>query len=180
MHLGHLCIAQDAFEQMQLDRVVFIPAAKAPLKTGNVRAEDCHRLEMLRLSVENDSRFAVTDVEIRRGGVSYTIDTVLHLKKESPQDRLFWIIGADQLVLLPKWQRVEQLVQEVEFIYLDRPGCALPEAPSIPGLKLHRCKGHLMQISSTEIRDRAQRGLSLDFLMPHKAIVYLRENHLYL
>jgi len=180
VHLGHLCIAQDAFEQLQLDQVVFVPAAKAPLKTGSLNADDRHRFEMLRLAVEGDARFSVSDMEIRRGGVSYTIDTVLQLKKEFPGDHLFWILGGDQLALLPKWMRAEQLVREIEFICLDRPGCPVPEAPAIAGLRLHRCQGHLMQISSTEIRDRARRGLSLDFLMPHKAIVYLRENHLYI
>lgn len=180
VHFGHLCIAQDALEQLQLDKVIFVPAAQAPLKKGAVNAEDRHRLEMLKLAVEGDARFGVSEIELIRGGMSYAIDTVLQMRRELAGDRLFWILGADQLALLAHWMRVEQLVKEIEFISFDRPGCPDSELPPIPGLRLHRCQGHLMQISSTEIRDRVQRGLSLDFLMPHKAIVYLRENRLYL
>jgi nicotinate-nucleotide adenylyltransferase len=180
VHFGHLCIAQDALGHLQLDRVVFVPAAKSPLKPGNIHAEGRYRLDMLRLALEGDARFDVSEIDLKRGGVSYTVDTVLQLKKELPGDRLFWILGSDQLALLPRWERAGQLVREIEFICLDRPGCQVSDPEPVPGLRLHRCQGHLMQISSTEIRDRARRGLSLECFMPHKAIVYLSQNHLYL
>lgn len=180
VHFGHLCAAQDACEHLELDRVFFVPAAQAPLKGGLVPANDSHRLAMLGLALEDYPRFSVSDLELRRGGTSYTVDTALELRKLYPEDRLFWIIGADQLSRLSQWMRISELVTLVEFVCLDRPGYPGVRAPEIPGLRLHRCPGHLLDISSTELRARAREGKSLDCFMPHKSIVYLRKNLLYL
>lgn len=179
VHLAHLCAAQDALEQLSLDKVVLLPAAQAPLKRGCPRTSDEHRLAMLRLALEDFPAFEVSDHEIRRGGVSYTIDTVRHFRLVHPHDRLFWILGADQLAQLPLWHRVDELVRLTEFICLERPGHPVPTAPAIAGLRLHRCPGHQLEISSTDIRRRAGEGKSLHCLMPHKAVVYLQENRLY-
>jgi nicotinate-nucleotide adenylyltransferase len=179
IHFGHLCAAQDAHENMGLDKVIFVPAAQAPLKPGLVCATDQQRFDMIERVVSGDPRFEVSDYELRKGGVSYTIESVRHFRQMYPFEQLFWIIGGDQLARLPLWVRIEELVRMVEFICLDRPGNEATPAPAIPGLRLHRCPGHLLQISSTEIRDRAARNLPLDCLMPHKAIVYLKENTLY-
>ena len=178
MHHAHLCAALDAREGMALDKVVLVPAAQAPLKPGAVHAEDTHRLAMLRLALEGIPGLELCDYEMRRGGVSYTVETVRYLRQVYPHERLFWIIGADQLPRLPLWHKIGDLVRLLEFICLDRPRCEL-EIPAIPGLRLHRCPGHLLDISSTEIRDRAARGLPLDCLMPAKALGYLREHRLY-
>lgn len=179
VHLGHLCAAQDALEQMNLDKVVFVPAAQAPLKPGAVCASDRHRLGMLRCAIEGRDRFEISEFELQRGGVSYTIETVRHFRQVHAFDRLFWIIGGDQLARLAMWMRVEELVRMVEFICLDRPGYPVDEPPALPGLRLHRCPGHLLEISSTDLRERARQGRPLDCFMPHKAIVYLNENALY-
>jgi nicotinate-nucleotide adenylyltransferase len=80
---------------------------------------------------------------------------------------------------LDKWHRIEELAQLVEFIFLERPGHPRKAQPKTPGLVLHRCDGHLVEISSTELRERIRQGLSLDYFIPHKAIVYLREHGLY-
>ena len=166
-------------EQMDLDKVVFVPAAQAPLKPGSVRAADEHRLAMLRCALEGVARVEVSEVEILRGGTSFTIDTARYFRQIYPHDQLFWIIGSDQLGRLALWNRVDDLVRMLEFICLERPGETPVQQPGIKGLKLHRCRGHLMQISSTEIRERVARELPLHCLMPNKAIEYLRENNLY-
>lgn len=179
VHFGHLVAAQDALEQHGLDRLILIPAAQAPLKDNEVMATGAHRVAMLQAAVDWDGRFEVSDFEVGKGGVSYTIDTVRHFRKEFPSDDLFWIIGGDQLPLLDQWHAIEELAREVEFIYLERPGHPAKAHPTTPGLRLHRCDGHLVEISSTELRERIQRKLSLDYFIPHKAIVYLREHRLY-
>jgi nicotinate-nucleotide adenylyltransferase len=179
IHLGHLCIAQDAMDGLHLDKVVFMPAAQAPLKPGSVVASNAQRLAMIKASIDGEPRFEVSDLELKRGGTSYTMDTVSALHADSPEDRLFWIIGADQIARLSRWMRIGELVNEVEFICLERPGVPACPIPLIPGLRLHRCKGRPLDISSTEIRKRVRQGLALDGLMPHKAIAYIRENHLY-
>jgi nicotinate-nucleotide adenylyltransferase len=179
VHFGHLMAAQDAFEQYQLDKVILVPAAQAPLKPNDVQSTAGDRLAMLRAATEWDHRFEISDHELRKGGVSYSIDSVRHFRREYPAARLFWIIGGDQLPKLHLWHEIDALAQLIEFIFLERPGHPVREHPDIPGLRLHRCDGHLLAISSTELRERVRRGLSLDYFVPHKAIVYIREHGLY-
>lgn len=179
MHFGHLMAAQDAFEQYKLDRLILVPAAQAPMKPNDVASAAEDRLAMLRAAVAWDQRFEVSDFELKRGGVSYTVDSARHFRSKFPHDDLYWIIGGDQLPKLHLWKDIAELVQLVEFIFLERPGYPVRAHPEIPGLRLHRCDGHLLAISSTELRERVRRGLSLDYFVPHKAIVYIRENSLY-
>jgi nicotinate-nucleotide adenylyltransferase len=179
VHFGHLMAAQDAYEQQKLDRLILVPAAQAPLKPNDVQSSAEDRLAMLRAAVEWDRRFEVSDFELRRGGVSYTIDSARYFRKLYPQDELYWIIGGDQLPQLHLWKDIAELARIVEFIFLERPGFPVKAQPNIPGLRLHRCDGHLLAISSTELRERVKRDLSLDYFVPHKAIVYIREKSLY-
>lgn len=179
MHFGHLLAAQDAYEQHRLDRLIFVPAAQAPLKPNDVQSSATDRLAMLRSAIEWDRRFEISDVELLRGGVSYTIDSARHFRALYPHDELYWIIGGDQLPKLHLWREIGELAKLVEFIFLERPGFPVKAAPDIPGLRLHRCDGHLLAISSTELRERTRRGLSLDYFVPHKAIVYIRQHDLY-
>jgi nicotinate-nucleotide adenylyltransferase len=179
VHFGHLLAAQDAYEQHPLDRVILVPAAQAPLKPNDVRSSAGDRLAMLRAAVEWDHRFEISDLELRRGGVSYTIDSARYFRALYPQDDLYWVIGGDQLPNLHRWHEIAELAKLVEFIFLERPGYPTKESPNIPGLRLHRCDGHLLAVSSTELRERTRRKLSLDYFVPHKAIVYIKEHSLY-
>ncbi len=171
--------AQDAYEQYGLDKVVFVPAAQAPLKPHDVQSATTDRLAMLQAATEWDSRFEVSDFELKQGGINYTIESVNHFLKLYPNDKLYWIIGGDQLPKLNLWNSIEGLAKLIEFIFLERPGHPVRAHPDIPGLRLHRCDGHLLAISSTELRARVRRNLSLDYFVPHKAIVYIREHALY-
>lgn len=179
MHFGHLMAAQDAYEQHKLDRLILVPAAQAPLKPNEVKSSAEDRLAMIRAAIEWDGRFEISDYELRRGGVSYTIDSARHFRALYPNDELYWIIGGDQLPKLHLWKDIAELVKIVEFIFLERPGFQVKAHPEIPGLRLHRCDGHLLAISSTELRERVKHDLSLDYFVPHKAIVYIREKRLY-
>jgi nicotinate-nucleotide adenylyltransferase len=171
--------AQDAFEQHKLDRLVIVPAAQAPLKPSEVQSSAEDRLAMVRAATEWDTRFEVSDFELRKGGVSFTIDSARHFKSLYPNDQLYWVIGGDQLPQLHLWKDINELAKLVEFIFLERPGYPVRATPDIPGLRLHRCDGHLLAINSTELRDRTRRSLSLDYFIPHKAIVYIRSKGLY-
>ena len=171
--------AQDAFEQRKLDRLILVPAAQAPLKPNDVQSSARDRLAMLRAAVEWDRRFEISDLELKRGGVSYTIDSARHFRALYPHDELYWVIGGDQLPRLHQWKDINELAALVEFIFLERPGFPVKAHPEIAGLRLNRCDGHLLAINSTELRERSRLGLSLDYFVPHKAIVYIRDNHLY-
>lgn len=179
VHFGHLMAAQDAFEQYNLDRLILVPAAQAPLKPSDVQSSAEDRLAMLRSAIEWDKRFEISDVELKRGGVSYTIDSARHFRRCFPHDDLYWVIGGDQLPKLHLWKDIQELARLVEFIFLERPGYPLKASPDVPGLRMHRCDGHLLAISSTELRERTRRNLSLDYFVPHKAIVYIKEHALY-
>ena len=137
------------------------------------------RLTMLRAAIEWDKRFEISDVELQRGGVSYTIDSVRHFRALFPDDQLYWIIGGDQLPRMDLWRDVAELVRLIEFIFLERPGHAARKTPDIPGLRLHRCDGHLIEISSSELRQRVRRGFSLHYFCPQKVIFHIEARNLY-
>ena len=180
VHHGHLVAARDAREACALDRVVFVPAAQAPLKPAAVRASASDRLAMLRAAVASEPGFAVSDHELRRGGTSYTVDTARFFRAEFPGAQLFWIIGADQLARLPRWKDLPALAQLVEFIVVTRPGSAWRRPAGLPrGLRLHRCSGHTAGVSSTELRARARAGLPLEWFAPQKVVALIRRRRLY-
>ena len=179
VHFGHLIAAQDVYEKYKFDRLFLVPAAQAPLKPNDVQSSIEDRLAMLRAACEWDRRLEIADYELRKGGVSYTIDSVRHFKQQFPHDELFWIIGGDQLPLLHKWKDIDELVRLVEFIYLERPRHPSKPHNDVPGLRLHRCDGHLIEISSSELRQRVRDGLSLHYFCPQKVIAYIEAKQLY-
>ena len=179
VHFGHLMAAQDAYEQCGLDRLILVPAAQAPLKPTDVQSSPEDRMAMIEAAAGWDKRFEISDFELRKGGVSYTIDSARHFRALYPQDELYWVIGGDQLPKLHLWKDIEELAKLVEFIFLERPGYPVKACVDIPGLRLRRCDGHLLAISSTELRERTRLNLALDYFVPHKAIVYIREKGLY-
>jgi len=179
VHFGHLIAAQDVLEQYRLDRLFLVPAAQAPLKPQDVQSTTEDRLKMLRAAVEWDHRLEISDHELRKGGISYTVDSVRHFRREFPQDELYWIIGGDQLPLLHKWKEINELVKMVEFIFLERPRHPSKPHEEIPGLVLHRCDGHLIEISSSELRQRVRAGRSLHYFCPQKVIAYIEAQGLY-
>ena len=179
VHFGHLLAAQDVYEQYKLDRLVLVPAAQAPLKPQEVQSSPQDRLNMLHAAIAWDKRFEISDVELRRGGVSYTVDSVRHFRAMFPHDELFWIIGGDQLPSMNLWKDIGELAGLVEFIFLERPGHPAKRTPDIPGLRLRRCDGHLIEISSSELRQRVRQGLSLHYFCPQKVIAYIEAHQLY-
>jgi len=179
VHFGHLIAAQDVLEQFHLDRLILVPAAQAPLKPSDVQSTSEDRLTMLRAAIEWDRRLEISDYELRKGGISYTIDSVRYFREQFPHDTLYWIIGGDQLPLLHKWKAIGELVQLVEFIFLERPKHPVKPHVEIDGLRLHRCDGHLIEISSSELRRRVKEGLSLHYFCPQKVIAYINAKPLY-
>ena len=179
VHFGHLIAAQDVLEQFHLDRLLLVPAAQAPLKPHDIQSTPADRLTMLRAATEWDRRLEISDYELRKGGISYTVDSVRHFRTQFPQDELFWIIGGDQLPLLHQWKEIGELVQMIGFIFLERPKHPTKHHVAIDGLRLHRCDGHLIEISSSELRERVLAGRSLHYFCPQKVIAYIEDRKLY-
>ncbi len=179
VHFGHLIAAQDVLEQYKLDRLILVPAAQAPLKPNDVKSTAEDRLSMLRSATEWDRRLEISDYELAKGGISYTIDSVRHFRTAYPQDELYWIIGGDQLPLLHRWREIGELARLIKFIFLERPKHPTKPHSEIPGLRLHRCDGHLIEISSSELRRRVQQGRALHYFCPQKVIAYIEAKGLY-
>lgn len=179
IHHGHLLAVTDALEQGGLDRVIVVPAAQAPLREAATQTGADDRLAMVRLALAHEPRFEVSDWELRRGGVNYSVDTAAHFVGERPGHEWFWIIGEDQLGRLGQWREIGRLASLVTFLVLERPGYQVDPASVPPGVRLLRCRGHRIELSSTEIRARAAAGLSLEGHVPHKAVAYLQEKRLY-
>jgi nicotinate-nucleotide adenylyltransferase len=179
VHCGHLQAARDACKFVRLARVIFVPAAHAPLKSSAPQASAADRLAMLRAAIKGEPRFAVSDHEIRQGGVSYTIDTMRHFRAEFPGARLHWIIGADQLARLPQWREIDALAKLVHFVVMDRPGTVVRPPAALPRLRWSFCAGHRLALSSTALRARVRRGWPIDRLTPHKVIELIRQRGLY-
>lgn len=179
VHAAHLKLAFAALEEQKLDRVVFIPAAKSPLKTKGPNASDAARFKMLELAAGDEPRFEVDDCEIKRGGVSYTVDTVRDFKGRYPEAELYWIIGADQLEQLDRWHAIEELAGMVVFLVLARPGHEL-SAPPVPGLIWIELNAPIMDESSTLVREAMAAGDSLKGLVPETVEAFIRAEGLYI
>ncbi len=178
VHTGHLKIARIALVELGLDKVVFIPAAASPLKRNAMQAGSEDRIEMLRLATEEEPAFVIDTREIERGGTSFTVDTVRSFRSDSKDAKLFWILGADQLELLPNWRSIEELVSMLTFIVFKRTGFSL-EKPSVPGLQLVEIEAPLMEQSSSEIRQRIAKGAATGDWLPASVGAFISAHQLY-
>jgi nicotinate-nucleotide adenylyltransferase len=164
VHLGHLLVTQAAIEELGLDRLCFIPAAQSPFKPDNQPAPASLRLQWLRLALAGRTNCEIDDQEIRRGGVSYTIDTVRDYAKRCPQAELFYLIGTDNAAKLNEWREAGELARLVQFVVTPRPGEAPANFPT--PFRGRTLKGFPLAISSSQIRARAKAGLPLEPLLP--------------
>ena len=178
VHFGHLLVAQAACEEFNLDRLFFIPAAQSPLKPEQVPAPAELRLRMLRLALAGETKCEVDDQEIRRGGPSYTIDTVGAYRQRYPKAALFYIIGADHVPLLPKWRAADELAGLVEFLVVPRPGD--PPVSAKPPFRVQNLIGTPFAVSSSQIRVRVKAGQSIQHLVPPAVAEAIHNSGLYL
>jgi nicotinate-nucleotide adenylyltransferase len=164
VHLGHLLVAQAAIEELGLDKLFFIPASQTPFKQESRPAPAEMRLQWLRLALAGKTRCGLDDQEIRRGGISYTIETARHYAKKFPQAKLFYLIGADNVPKLNGWREADELARLLEFAAVPRPG--QPPAGFPKPFLGRTLKGFPLEISSSDIRARVKAGLSIEFLVP--------------
>jgi len=182
IHHGHLICSRAVAETAGFDKILLIPTPQPPHKPGLLDlAPAADRLAMCRAAIEVDPIFEVSGIEVGREGPSYTIDTVRQLRS-SGWGEVHWLIGADMLMYLPMWHKAEQLVDEVNFVIMGRPGwqmdwTALPA--NFRHLKDHIVEAPLVQISASDIRKRVGAGLSIDYLTPRSVCEYIRQHGLY-
>ena len=186
IHMGHLIIAEEVRLKLDLNEVLFIPAGQPCLKSERSIAPGEHRLEMLKLAMEANPHFKVSASELRRPGPSYSVDTVSALRDElGAEVELYFIVGFDALAELPIWKEPSQLLDLCQVVGVRRPGYAELDWQSleqaIPGISSRVIVVDVPQIdiSSTQIRQRLAKGLSIRHLVPEAVERYISENRLY-
>jgi nicotinate-nucleotide adenylyltransferase len=172
VHHGHLILARDAVETLQLDRVIFIPAALSPQKLDQQPTPPAVRVAMLRAAIEGEEKFAVDPMELERPPPSYAINTVETVRQREPTAELFFLVGGDNVARLSTWHRFRELEKLVQFVILDRSG--LNTAHSYPAVRRQ------VDISATDIRKRVASGRSIRYLVPPAVETIIRERQLYL
>ena len=185
IHLGHIAIAGEARDALQLSHVLFLPSGRPPHK-AHLGASPAQRLEMTRLAVEPLPWAQASDVEGCRQGTIYTVATLQILSSQHPEAAFYYIIGADTLLDLPNWRNTQKVCTLCRFICLHRPGVAdeaigtaLEDLRSRYGAQVHLVPASGPDISSTEIRRRVARGQSTEGLLPGAVRAYIDRENLY-
>lgn len=183
-HLGHLVCAQEAYLQLELDRVMLMPARIPPHKAVDDEPGPTHRLELCRVATEDDPRFVVSDLEMRREGPSYTVDTLEELHSQDPDTELFLIVGGDVAAGLPRWHEPERVLSLATPAIAKRrgtPRASIEDAlGALPGGE-RACFFRMPRVgfSSTMVRDRVRSAQSIRYIVPDGVAKYINEHGLY-
>lgn len=183
VHVGHLVAAVNARYALGLDRVLLVVAHEPWQKVGlRTVAPAADRLAVVEAAVEGTEGIEASDIEVARGGVSYTADTVAELAERHPGSELYLIVGADVVEGLPTWERLEEVRDSVTLVVVNRPGTRQvvvgPGGP-IADWRAVSIEMPALEISSTDLRERAASGRPLDYLVPGPAIRAIRQRGLY-
>ncbi len=204
IHYGHLAAAEEVRDRLKLDRVLFIPSFHPPHKQEDDVPSAVHRMEMVRIATSGNAAFEPSDIEISRGGKSYTVDTIEALQKTYPEAELYFITGVDSFLDIQTWSRWERLLRLCTFVVLSRPGYRFADLLKIDFLRpaetqmIELDRGQRMHveihagaftvylvmiplydISSTDIRRRIKEGISIKYLLPEMVETYIIKNKLY-
>ena len=173
-HMGHLMIAEQVGTQLGLDKVLFMPDNIPPHVDHKAAINGYRRLKMLQLAIADNSLFATEDIELRRGGISYTVDTIKELRRLHPDTDYYFIIGGDMVEYLPKWREPEQLMRMVQLVGVKRPGYEVTTPYPVLWVDTP-----MLDISSSIIRAKVKQGQSIRYLVPNAVEEYIREKGLY-
>jgi len=201
VHFGHLRAAEEVADAFDLSTVMFIPAAKPPHKEGRELTSFAHRWRMLELALVGNPRFALSDLENRRPGKSYSVETLTQLLSQLGRDALlYFIVGLDAFLALPTWHRYRDLFSLCHFVVVARPGYSLAQLDDMLHRAVSECYSFdeqvsgfvhpqhrtvyvrqvtLMDISSSKIREYVSRGRSVRYLLPVEVQAYIHEQGLY-
>jgi len=180
IHLGHLICAEQLREALALDVVLLVPTHSPPHKPVSTPADPKHRLAMVRLAIEGYRGLRDSDVEIRRGGTSYTIDTVRDLREEYGLETEFWLLmGQDSYQDISSWKEPDRIAAQCFFGVARRPGYEREIEPPVPGIRSEFVDITAVGISSTDIRARISEGGSISFLVPRAVEDYIEANGVY-
>lgn len=175
VHIGHLILAEEIREKLGLDKIVFVPTYLPPHKNNGDIIPASERLKMVRMAIRGNRFFSASDVEIKRRGRSYTIDTVREFKKRFPKHRLYFVIGSDLLNYLNEWKDLMDVTRLVSFVAATRPGYPLEKIPAY----IRTVSIRAVDVSAFEIRRCIKEGKSFRYLVPEAVYDYIRRKKLY-
>ncbi len=183
IHLGHLILAEQCREACSLDRVWFVVTGAPPHKPGG-RTAVTHRLEMARIAVAGHRAFAVSEIEASRPGPHYSVETLESVRRDSPNDELYFLIGADSLADLPSWREPVRIAQLATIVVVNRPGMEEVDPATLPGFgpgshPLVSVSIPPIGIASSDLRARLAQGRSVRYLVPRGVEAYIEAQGLY-
>lgn len=188
IHMGHLLLAEACRERHQLDQVWFVPAAMSPLKQDISPASDAHRAAMIELAIAGHNAFRMNRLELDRGGVSYTVDTLRDIHEQMPDAELFLLVGGDSLADFPRWHAIDEICSLAQVCAVGRAGHNLGElshlegilsAAQIDALREHFVPMPLIELSSSDIRRRINEGRSIRYMVPRSVEKYIETQQLF-
>jgi nicotinate-nucleotide adenylyltransferase len=181
-HIGHLLIAQTICEAEEFDKIIFVPALKNPHKSVGVISPIEKRLKMLEIAVEGNPHFEISDIEIKRGGISYSLDTIRHIKKEQNLkcEELYFLIGSDILNDFHKWHEPLKILEECQVIVALRPGFQPSSVPNWILSEIQFANIPRFELSATQIRKRWKENKTIRYMVTQSVWEFINENSLYL
>jgi len=182
VHIGHLILAEEVREKLNLDKVIFVPTYLPPHKDNSDIASANARLDMVKISIKGNRYFLASDIEVKRDGRSYTIDTLKELKSIYSQDELYFIIGSDLLKYLDGWKDWDDIVKMVKFIVATRPGYPLEEISTYIASRQTGASTvaiRAVDVSGFEIRKAIKENKSFRYLVPEGVFKYIDKKRLY-
>ena len=180
-HFGHLIVAQTIFEAEHFDKIVFIPAHIPPHKKGKKISSLELRLEMLKIAIKDNPNFEISDIEIKRGGVSYSLETIRDYKEQTKlsRDELFYLIGSDSLKLFYAWENPKAILKECQLIVAIRPGFRPSDIPNWILAKVQFANIPRIEISSSQIRARWIEDKTIRYMVTQPVWKFINENNIY-
>ncbi len=177
IHIGHLILANTVLEELSLDEIIFVPCYIQPLKSNIDFASADHRLEMIKIAIQNNLKFTFSDIEIKRKGKSYTVDTLRYFKRK--YDNLYFVIGADNIKEFHRWKEPDTILKIANLIVTNRGGINIRIPKKIRGKKIITCSIPQIEVSSTMIREKIKKGQSIKYLVPETVENYIIQKNLY-
>jgi nicotinate-nucleotide adenylyltransferase len=178
IHIGHLRAAEIVREALALDEVVFMPAGSPPHRSQPA-ASGLDRYAMVALATAGERAFVPSDLEIRREGPSYTVETVAALRERRPGVEVVLIVGSDNLPMIAEWREPERLLQMCTVAVVARPGSPPAPADALPPARLERVEGTALPVASRDLRERVRAGKSVRHLVPPAVADYIDKRGLY-
>ncbi len=186
IHYGHLVIANEVLFKFDLQKIIFVPTGNPPHKRSAALADAYHRYMMVQFATMTNPSFDVSNVEVEKDGISYTVDTIRELKNKYIDTKLYFITGTDAVLDLPNWKDPEEILNLCTFISVNRPGYVTDTLDDKLDKLMKKYKGEILsirapqlKISSTDIRNRIREGRPTKYLLPENVEQYILKNGLY-